>query len=70
MTDGSDRMKKVSPLCLKMTASLRRLATGQSFASLTEEFRIGESTLNTFDKKFLKWFHMTYWQEYVVGQST
>jgi hypothetical protein len=36
---------------------------------LAEEFRIGESTLNTFDKKFLKWLRMTYWQEYVVGQS-
>jgi hypothetical protein len=44
-------------------------ATGKSFARLTEDFRIGESTLNTFDKKFLKWFRMTYWQEYVVGQS-
>jgi len=66
---GCAQVKKVPPLCLKMAASLRRLATGQSFASLAEEFRIGESTLNTFDKKFLKWFRMTYWQEYVVGQS-
>jgi hypothetical protein len=47
-----------------MTVFLWSLGKGQSFASLTEEFRIGESTFNTFDKKFLKWFHMTYWQEY------
>ena len=66
---GCAQVKKVPPLCLKMAASFRRLATGQSFASLAEEFRIGESTLNTFDKEFLKWFRVTYWQEYVVGQS-
>ena len=44
---GCDQVKKVSPLCLKMAASFRRLGT----------------------EKFLKWFRMTYWQEYVVGQS-
>ena len=37
--------------------------------SLSEEFRIGTSTLHRFDRKFLKWFHMTYWNEYVVGET-
>jgi hypothetical protein len=44
---GCAQVKKVSPLCLKMAASLRCLATGLSFGSLAEEFLIGESTLNT-----------------------
>jgi hypothetical protein len=52
-----------------MSASFRRLATGQSFASLSHEFRIGLSTLHKFDKQFLKWFRLTYWKEYVVGES-
>ena len=39
----------------------RHLATGESFARLTSEFRAGSSTLYAFDKKFLKWFHLTYW---------
>ena len=37
---GCAQVKKMPPLCLKMAASFRRLATGQSFASLAEEFRI------------------------------
>ena len=36
---GCAQVKKVPPLCLKMAASFRRLTTGQSFASLTEQFR-------------------------------
>jgi hypothetical protein len=62
-------LDKVPPLCLKMEASFRRLATGQSFASLSYEFRIVLSTLHKFDKQFLKWFRLTYWKEYVVGES-
>ena len=45
------------------------MTTGQSFVRLSHEFRIGLSTLYKFDKKFLKWFLMTYWEEYVVGKS-
>ena len=66
---GRGQHDKVPPLCLKMAASFRRLATGESFASLASEFRVGLSTLHAFDKKFLKWFRMTYWKEYVVGES-
>lgn len=66
---GRAQLDKVPPLCLKMAASFRRLATGQSFASLSQEFRIGLSTLHKFDKQFLKWFRLTYWKEYVVGES-
>jgi hypothetical protein len=66
---GRAQLHKVPPLCLKMAASFRRLATGQSFPSLSQEFRIGLSTLNKFDKQFLKWIRLTYWKEYVVGES-
>ena len=66
---GRVQIHKVPPLCLKMVASFRRLATGESFASLSEEFRIGNSTLHAFDQQFLKWFRLTYWKEYVVGES-
>ncbi len=66
---GRAQLDKVPPLCLKMTASFRRLTTGQSFVSLSYEFRIGLSTLHKFDKQFLKWFRLTYWKEYVVAES-
>ncbi len=66
---GRAQLDKMPPLCLKMAASFWRLVTGQSFASLSQEFRIGLSTLHKFDEQFLKWFRLTYWKEYVVGES-
>lgn len=69
MRHGKAQLDKVPPLCLRMAASFRRLATGECFASLSDEFRIGASTLHKFDKQFLKWFRMTYWEQYVVGKS-
>ena len=66
---GRAQLDKVPPLCLKMAASFRRLATGESYASLSHEFRIGLSTVHKFDKQFLKWFRLSYWKEYVVGES-
>ena len=52
-----------------MAASFRRLASGDTFASLAHEFRIAESTLNAFDKQFWAWFREHYWEAYVTGQS-
>ncbi len=52
-----------------MGASFRRLASGDTFASLADEFRIAESTLNDFDKQFWGWFREEYWEAYVTGQS-
>jgi hypothetical protein len=52
-----------------MTVSFRCLASGDSFASLAHEFRIGESTLNDFDKKNWSWFREQYWETCVTGQS-
>jgi hypothetical protein len=69
MRHGKAQLDKVPPLCLRMAGSFRRLATGECFASLSDEFRIGASTLHKFDKQFLKWFRMTYWEQYVVGKS-
>ena len=60
---GNAQLRKVPPLCLRMAASFRRLATGESFARLSDEFRIGLSTLHKFDKQFLKWFRLTYREE-------
>ncbi len=60
MRHGKAQLEKVSPLCLRMTVSFRRLATCESFANLSDEFRIGLSRLHKFDKQFLKWFRMTY----------
>ena len=36
---GRAQLHKVVPLCLKMTESFRLLATGESFATLSAEFR-------------------------------
>ena len=69
MRHGNTQLRMVSPLCLRMAVSFRRLATGQSFAILSDEFHIGPSTQHKFNEQFLKWFHMTYWEEYVVGKS-
>lgn len=66
---GRHQDHKKIPLCLIMGASFRRLASGDTFASLAHEFRIGQSTLNDFDKQFWAWFREHYWEAYVTGQS-
>ncbi len=48
---------------------MRRVASGNTFSILGEEFHIGDSTLLTFDKKFWKWFRQEYWTTWVVGVS-
>jgi hypothetical protein len=66
---GHHQDDKKIPLCLRMAASLRRVASGDTFASLAHEFRIAESTLCDFDKQFWAWFREHYWEAYVTGQS-
>ena len=66
---GRHQDDKKIPLCLRMGASFRRLASGDTFASLAHEFRIAESTLNDFDKQFWGWFREEYWEAYVTGPS-
>lgn len=66
---GHHQDDKKIPLCLRMAASLRRVASGDTFASLANEFRIAESTLCDFDKQFWAWFREHYWEAYVTGQS-
>ena len=48
---------------------MRRVASGNTFSSLGEEFHIGGSTLLAFDKKIWKWFRKEYWTTWVVGVS-
>jgi hypothetical protein len=57
------------PLCLIIGASMRRVASGNTFVSLGEEFHIGGSTLRSFDKKFWKWFRKEYWSTWSGGVS-
>jgi hypothetical protein len=66
---GKHQDHKRIPLCLMIGTSMRRVASGNTFSSLGEEFHIGGSTLLTFDKKFWKWFLKEYWTTWVVGVS-
>jgi hypothetical protein len=58
-------------------AVMRCVASGNTFASLGEEFHIGGSTLHSFDSKFWNWFrnfnavqdHKEYWSTWVGGVS-
>lgn len=45
------------------------MSSGDIFTSFSEEFRIGESTLYTFDKKIWVWFRQGYWKTWIDGES-
>lgn len=66
---GHHQDPKKIPLCLLIAASLRHVASGDTFDSLAQEFHIGRSTLNAHDNKFWKWFRKEYWSTWVVGAS-
>ena len=48
-----DQLPKVCPLCLKIGACLRRLATGEPYSSLETSFQISQTVLLKFFPKFL-----------------
>ena len=50
------QLPKVCPLCLKIGACLRRLATGEPYSSLETSFQISQTVLLKFFPKFLQWF--------------
>jgi hypothetical protein len=50
-------------------AAMWCVASGNTFASLGEEFHIGGSTLHSFDSKFWNWFRKEYWRTWVGGVS-
>ena len=66
---GKYQDHKKIPMCLLIGTSLCRVASGDTFASLREEFHIGGSTLHRFDKKFWKLFRKEYWTTWVGGVS-
>jgi hypothetical protein len=66
---GKHQDHKRIPLCLMIGASMRCVASGNTFICLGEELHIGGSTLLAFDKKFWKWFRKEYWTTWVVGVS-
>ena len=63
------QLPKVCPLCMKIGAALRRLATGEPYSSLETSFQISKTVLLTFFPKFLKWFLKEYYVMYVEGMS-
>ena len=63
------QLSKVCPLCLKIGACLRRLATGEPYSSLETSFQISQTVLLKFFPKFLQWFLKEYYAMYVAGMS-
>ena len=63
------QLPKVIPLCLRIGACLRRLATGEPYSSLETSFQISKSVLVDFCHKFLTWFLQNYYTMYVGGLS-
>jgi hypothetical protein len=63
------QLPKVCPLCLRIGACLRRLATGEPYSSLETSFQISKTVLVKFSGKFLKWFLKYYYTMYVGGLS-
>ena len=63
------QLAKVCPLCLRIGACLRRLATGESYSSLETSFQTSKTVLVDFCPKFLKWFLKYYYSMYVGGSS-
>ena len=63
------QLPKVCPLCLKIGACLRRLATGEPYSSLETSFQISKTVLLKFFPKFLQWFLKEYNAIYVAGMS-
>ena len=74
---GHHQDDKKIPLCLMIGAVMRRVASGNTFASLGEEFHKGGSTLHSFDSKFWNSFRnfnavqdrKEYWSTWVGGVS-
>jgi hypothetical protein len=50
------QLHKVCPLCLRMGAVMRNLATGDPFSSLQISFNISKPVIVKFFPKFLQWF--------------
>ena len=63
------QLPKVIPLCLRIGACLRRLATGEPYSSLETSFQISKTVLVDFCHKFLTWFLQNYYTMYVGGLS-
>jgi hypothetical protein len=61
------QLPKVIPLCLRIGACLRRLATGEPYSSLETSFQISKTVLVDFCHKFLTWFLQNYYTMYVGG---
>lgn len=63
------QLPKVCPLCLRIGACLRRLATGEPYSSLETSFQISKTVLVDFFRQFLQWFLKEYYTMYVGGLS-
>jgi hypothetical protein len=60
---------KVPPLCMRIAAFMRRLATGESFDSLEASFNISRPVLQKFFLEFAAWFDKEYYVPYIGGIS-
>ena len=60
---------KVPPLCMRIAAFMRRLATGESFDSLEASFNISRPVLQKFFLVFAAWFDKEYYVPYIGGIS-
>ncbi len=60
---------KVAPLCMRIAASMRRLATDKSFDSLEASFNISRPVLQFFCLEFAAWFEKDYYAAYIGGIS-
>ena len=58
---------KVAPLCMRIAAFMRRLATGESYDSLEASFNISRPVLQTFCIDFAAWFDKEYYVAYIGG---
>jgi hypothetical protein len=63
------QLPKVCPLCMKIGAALRRMATGEPYSSLETSFLISKTVLVSFFPQFLKWFLKEYFSTYIDGMS-
>ena len=60
---------KVAPLCMRIAAFMRRVATGESYDSLEASFNISRPVLQTFCIEFAAWFDKEYYVAYIGGMS-
>ena len=59
----------ITPLVISILASLRHLATGDSWTSIQLSTHVHRSTLRAFYHTFMPWFLNEYYEQYVTGPS-